>query len=92
MRRGLESEEQELLEWLSVEGIPSKLVLTKSDKLRKAELVPRVQAVTHELALPSEDVAAVSARTGQGLGHVAAWFESWTGLALRRPDGTAHHS
>jgi GTP-binding protein len=92
MRRGLESEEQELLEWLSVEGIPSKLVLTKSDKLRKAELAPRVQAVTHELALPSEDVAAVSARTGQGLAHVAVWFESWTGLALHRPDGTAHHS
>ena len=53
---------------------------------------PRVQALTHELALQSEDVAAVSARTGQGLAHVAAWVESWTGLALRRPDGTAHHS
>ena len=37
LRRGPEREEAELFEWLDAIGVPSLLVLTKADKLSKAQ-------------------------------------------------------
>lgn len=88
IRRGPEQEELELLEWLAAEGIPAKLALTKSDKFPSARIAKRLRAIAGELSLPVDDVAVVSGRTGKGMAVVAGWIHAWTGLVLRRPDGT----
>ncbi len=90
IRRGPQQEERELLAWLAAERIPTRLALTKADKLRAAELSGRADEVARQLSLASEDVVVVSGRTGKGLAAVADWIEAWTGLLLRRPDGTQH--
>ena len=88
IRRGPEQEELELLEWLAAECIPAKLALTKADKFPSAQMAGRLRAIADELSLPTGDVAVVSSRTGKGMAAVAGWIHAWTGLVLRRPDGT----
>jgi GTP-binding protein len=90
IRRGPQQEERELLDWLAAERIPTQLALTKADKLRAAQLSQRVGEVAKELSLSANDVAVVSSRTGKGLAAVAEWIQEWTGLLLRRPDGSSH--
>ncbi len=90
IRRGPEQEERELLAWLAAERIPTRLALTKADKLRAAKLSGHTDEVARQLSLAAEDVVVVSSRTGKGLAAVAGWIEGWTGLLLRRPDGTQH--
>jgi len=90
IRRGLQTEERELLGWLAAEGIPLKLALTKADKLRGAQPERQRLALASELELDADGVAVVSSRTGAGLAAVAGWIKAWTGLALRQPDGTPH--
>ncbi len=90
IRRGAQQEERELLAWLAAERIPTKLALTKTDKLPGPQVSKRLHAVASELSLDPERVAVVSSRTGEGLATVAGWVQTWTGLVLRRPDGTPH--
>lgn len=87
LRRGLEAEELELCAWLDRERITRKLVFTKMDKLRGAELRSRLHGALGERGLAAEDAAAVSARTGEGLGAVAGWLGGWLDLDFRRADG-----
>lgn len=87
-RRDPGVEERDLLAWLRAEGIPARVVLTKSDKLSQSRLRARLEAVRDQLDLDSTDVAAASARTGAGLPILVGWIEGWTGLRLRAPDGT----
>ncbi len=87
-RRGAQTEELELLDWLRVEGIAVRVALTKTDKLKPAELARCLRETRVELALAEEEMAAVSGRTGAGLNAPAGWIQAWTGLSLRRPDGT----
>ncbi len=91
VRRGPQQEERELLDWLAAERIPTRLALTKADKVRAAQLSQRVAKVAKELSLSANDVALVSSRTGKGLAVVAEWIQEWTGLGLRRPDGSSHY-
>ncbi len=91
IRRGLQQEEHELLAWLAAERIPTRLALTKADKLRAAELSGRIADVARQLSLPEDEVAVVSGLTGKGLAMVAGWIQGWTGLLLRRPDGSGHY-
>lgn len=86
VRRGLETEERGLFEWLGGERIEPALVLTKSDKLSHAKAASRLAAETSGLG--ADRVALASSRTGRGLATVAVWIRDWTGLVLRRPDGT----
>jgi GTP-binding protein len=75
-RRGAETDEEELLEWLGAEGITPIVVITKADKLPKAKRKPAAVAVGRGLGLARAPLL-VSAQTGEGLA------ELWT-MILRR--------
>jgi GTP-binding protein len=92
IRRGPEEGEQQLLEWLRAEGIETAVGLTKSDKLTTSRVLPRVRELSAKIDLPPERVAAVSGRTGKGMEAVAQWIHGWTGVELRRPDGSPFSS
>ena len=87
LRRGPESEEMDLLDWLRTEGIAARMVLTKSDKLKRGEIAVRVREIRDKVSLTEGGVAAVSSKSGVGLAEPARWIREWTGLELRRPDG-----
>lgn len=84
-RRELRSEEEQLLEWLEAEEVPSTLVLTKSDKLKGGALSRAVRKL--EARTAADSIFAVSARTGSGLGELAAWIRSRTAFTLVTADG-----
>lgn len=88
VRRGLEEEEHQLLEWLAHERIPSAVAFTKSDKLSSSRLKARLGSLAEHVGLPAERICAVSSRSGAGLSEVAHWVQDWTGAVLRRPDGS----
>ena len=92
VRRGLQTEERELLDWLAGERIPTGVVLTKSDKLSRARLAAELERTRSALDSPGAEVAAVSSRTGAGLALPASWIQTWTGVGLRRADGNAFSS
>lgn len=87
VRRGLEREELELLEWLDAEGIPVRVALTKADKLARGALARATRDALAAGEVAPEDAAAVSGTRGTGLSLVAGWIEAWTGFRLQRPDG-----
>jgi GTP-binding protein len=88
LRRGPGAEELDLIAWLEGEGLDARAVLTKLDKLRASERARRIEASRAELGLEPYRVCAVSSRTGEGLSAVGHWMHDWTGLELRRPDGS----
>ncbi len=63
IRRGLEQEEQDLAEWLASEGVAARLVVTKADKVSKAERIPAVQRMGWVGSRP----ILCSAKTGEGI-------------------------
>ncbi len=65
-RRGGESEERELLDYLAEHDIPVQVVLTKSDKLAKAARRPAAAAVRRQLGL-ARDPLLCSATSADGL-------------------------
>ncbi len=87
-RRGLQSEELDLLDWLAAEKIQARVILTKIDKLKKGEIARALEQVASRTSLPREHLVAVSGKTGRGLAPVGAWMRCWTELEIRRPDGT----
>jgi GTP-binding protein len=67
IRRGLEEEERELIEWLEQEGKNVILVLTKIDKLTRRERDSRVLEIERDLSeIVSQKPILFSAKTGQG--------------------------
>jgi len=87
LRRGVEVEELELLEFLDSEGVPVKLVWTKADKLKRSQLARAQREGLAGVTILPADTTPVSSTHGTGLGVVAAWIEAWTGFRLLRPDG-----
>ena len=65
-RRGAQTEERELLEWLAAESIDALAVLTKIDKLPKAKRKPAAYALRKELGLAREPIV-TSAESSEGL-------------------------
>jgi GTP-binding protein len=65
-RRGAESEEQELIDWLGRRDIPVLAVLTKIDKLSRAHRKPAGMALRQELGLRRAPLL-VSGQSGEGL-------------------------
>ena len=57
-RRGGEGDEVELLEYLAAAGVPTQVVLTKSDKLAKAKRKPAAAAVRRALGLARDPLLA----------------------------------
>jgi GTP-binding protein len=90
LRRGVSEDERELIAWLAAHHVPSRVALSKADKLgheRRGRAVTRAEA---DLAgLGDVAVAALSARTGLGMGSIAEWVRGWSGIGLVRPDGRA---
>ncbi len=68
-RRGAESEEAELLEWLRAEYLEPIVVVTKADKLPKSKRKPAAAAAGRALGL-SRPPLVVSAQTGDGLAEL----------------------
>jgi GTP-binding protein len=65
-RRGAETEESDLFEWLAEIGIPALPVLTKADKLAKSKRKPAAFAVQRTLGLPRPPLL-FAAPTGDGV-------------------------
>ena len=86
-RRSLQSEELELLDWLGRAGIPTRLVLTKRDKLKRQELARALSKLQSDTGFPAANLAAISSTKRTGLGEVAAWVREWTDFRLTKPDG-----
>lgn len=80
-RRGAETEDAELLEWLGEIGVPALVVLTKADKLPKSKRKPAGFAVKRELGLKRPPVL-FSATLGDGVDDL---WRSITMLASRGP-------
>ena len=66
-RRGVQAADRQLLEYLGANDIPVLVALTKIDKLNRSGQARAVSEVRRELGLPSDQVLATSARTGQGV-------------------------
>lgn len=65
-RRGVQDEERELLEYLAELGVAAQVVLTKADKLPKAQRKPAAAAARRELGLERDPILA-SAPDREGL-------------------------
>jgi GTP-binding protein len=59
-------EDRQMLDFLSEIGVPTIVALTKTDKLKKAEVVPRAAELARALGLDDEQVIPFSAVTGAG--------------------------
>jgi GTP-binding protein len=85
VRRGAESEEGQLLHWLHVEGIPTGVAFTKSDKLSRSRAAAQLESLSRELPSGADRSALVSSRSRQGLEAIAAWIHDWTTYELNLP-------
>ncbi|MEJ2482087.1 MAG: ribosome biogenesis GTP-binding protein YihA/YsxC [Gemmatimonadota bacterium] len=80
-RRGVQSADRQLLDYLGLKGIPVLVVLTKIDKLNRSGQARAIGEVRKALDLPSDQLLATSARTGQGVDTLRESL-----LALFEPD------
>jgi GTP-binding protein len=78
VRRGLQPEDRELLEFLAHHGRPALLVATKTDKLPRSRLVPALQALRKQAGCP---VLPFSAQSRSGREELWAAMLDGAGLA-----------
>jgi GTP-binding protein len=64
-------EDRQMLDFLSEIGVPTIVALTKTDKLKKADVVPRAAELARALGLDDEQVIPFSAVTGAGRDDLA---------------------
>jgi GTP-binding protein len=83
-RRGVQEADRQLLDYLAAREIPVLIVLTKIDKLNRSGQARAVGQVREELDLPTDQVLATSARTGQGVDSLR---ESLLALFDTEPEG-----
>ena len=83
-RRGVQAADRQLLDYLGENEIPVLVVLTKIDKLNRSGQARAISEVRKSLDLPSDQVLATSARTGQG---VETLRESLLALFEPEPEG-----
>lgn len=57
----------ELLEWLTYQNLPHRIVLTKADKLSKNQVAKQISANVKKLGIPREFFIATSVTTGLGI-------------------------
>jgi len=72
-RRGIESEDLALLEYLHVNELPAIVVATKVDKLRHGERGPAVAAVMDSLASGAESTPVLAASAATHAGRDELW-------------------
>jgi len=66
-RRGLQAADEQLLAWLAELQIPTLFALTKIDKLNRSGRKRAEEALCADLGLPSDQVIATSAHSGEGM-------------------------
>jgi len=69
--------EHDLLDWLAHYEIPSHVVLTKADKLKKGQLGKQRSAIARELSADPATLLLFSAVTGQGKRELWTQLETW---------------
>ena len=73
LRRGVEADDAQLLEYLHAQRIPTILVATKADKLAYGARQRRMREVTDELTHAAAAVVVCSAESGEGVDRL--WKE-----------------
>jgi len=81
-RRGPLEPDLELLEWLDFYGINKLVVLTKTDKLSRSELLAVEKTTCEIMSLDSESFVLFSAKTGEGKNKILKWIEQMTETRL----------
>ena len=61
-----------MLDFLAELGVPTIFAVTKVDKLRRAEVAPRIQELARQLGLDPDQIVPFSAQTGQGRDELAS--------------------
>jgi len=72
LRRGIESDDQQLLDFLAAHDVPAILVATKSDKLTRSEQAKQIAALRRVASL---EPCGVSSHTGEGIDRLWAAIE-----------------
>ncbi len=65
-RRDATDLDRQMLDYLAHVGLPTLVVVTKSDKLTRAKRAPRTRELAEELRLDPEQVLSFSSKTGEG--------------------------
>jgi GTP-binding protein len=60
------SDDLQMFDFLAQTGVPTMVVMTKTDKLSKAQAATRIRAITASLGLEDDQVIPFSAETGEG--------------------------
>jgi GTP-binding protein len=60
------NDDLQMFDFLAKTGVPTMVVMTKTDKLSKAQAVIRIRAITASLGLEDDQVIPFSAETGEG--------------------------
>jgi GTP-binding protein len=76
-------EDLQMLDFLAQVGVPTMVVMTKTDKLSKAQAAARITAISASLGLEDDQVIAFSSVTGAGRDDLA---ESLMSLVATAPD------
>jgi len=77
LRRGVQAEDEVLLDYLAAHGFPVALVATKADKLNRGELLRQLQLLSKQTAaLTRIHVVACSSVTGEGIDDLWRWLET----------------
>jgi GTP-binding protein len=71
VRHDPSGDDRQMIAFLAELGVPTLFVLTKVDKLTRAQRTERVGALRDELDVPDEQVIAFSAETGEGRDELA---------------------
>jgi GTP-binding protein len=79
IRRDPRADDRKMLAFLSELGLPTLVVLTKSDKLPPSQRSAREEELVRALELDAEQVVAVSARTGAGCDTLSAGLDALLG-------------
>jgi GTP-binding protein len=69
-RRTPGDHDKQMHDWTTAAGIDERIVLTKSDKLSKNELIKNKTAIARELEVPTLEMIPWSAVTKQGIDEV----------------------
>ena len=67
----------QMLDFLSEVGVPTMIVMTKTDKLTKAQAAERIATIIASLGLDDDQVIPFSAVTGAGRDDLAEAVMSW---------------
>jgi GTP-binding protein len=58
--------DRQMIEWLARQGLPTLVVLTKADKVKRGDRARKARDATQALNLDAEQIAWFSSRTGEG--------------------------